>query len=254
MEFEGRSRRGERRDGSDDEDDPYVFFDAAYVLGSLSSTERGEYETHLGSCPSCRDALHALSGMPALLAMMDRDDFASLGGDQPPPRPELLESLLAKVRRRRRRMRMLTGALAAATIVAVALVLVIRPSLNTSPPERPPAMVSALTLLPVVPTAVDATIVLLSHQWGTSIEMTYICRDQPGKAGAADPDDDFGGDSRLAMVVVGRDGRHAQLATWMAMPGVPALPTTSTALPMDQIAAVQVVSVAHGAVLLQRNL
>ena len=34
--------------------DPYEMWDAAYVLGSLSSSERRQYETHLSGCKRCR--------------------------------------------------------------------------------------------------------------------------------------------------------------------------------------------------------
>src|SRR5689334_12737371 len=47
-------------------EDPYVLWDAAYVLGSLSSAERREFENHMSACPSCRAAVSELSGMPAL--------------------------------------------------------------------------------------------------------------------------------------------------------------------------------------------
>ena len=50
------------------DDHEYALWDAAYVLGSLSSTERHEYEAHLSSCPSCREAVAELTGMPALLS------------------------------------------------------------------------------------------------------------------------------------------------------------------------------------------
>ena len=52
-------------------------WDAAYVLGSLSSNERREYEAHLDVCDSCRAAVADLSGMPALLALLDRDEMAT---------------------------------------------------------------------------------------------------------------------------------------------------------------------------------
>ena len=37
--------------------DRHAHWDAAYVLGALSAAERQEYEDHLTSCPSCRDAV-----------------------------------------------------------------------------------------------------------------------------------------------------------------------------------------------------
>ncbi|MGH3523829.1 MAG: hypothetical protein ACRDU4_13665, partial [Mycobacterium sp.] len=45
-----------------------------------------------------------------------------------------------------------------------------------------------------------------------------------------------------------------QLATWVAEPGHTATPAASISTPTDQIAAVQVVSVDNGKVLLERSL
>jgi anti-sigma factor RsiW len=59
---------------------------------------------------------------------------------------------------------------------------------------------------------------------------------------------------KLAMVVVNRDGTHTQLATWVADPGHTATPAGSISTPVDQIAAVQVVSADNGHVLLERSL
>ena len=69
----------------------------------------------------------------------------------------------------------------------------------------------------------------------------------------AAPDGDEPGDM-LAMVVVGRDGSHNQLATWVALTGAPATPGASTSMPIGQIAAVQIVSAGTGTVFLRRNL
>jgi hypothetical protein len=59
---------------------------------------------------------------------------------------------------------------------------------------------------------------------------------------------------KLAMVVVGRDGSHNQLATWEALTDVTATPSGGTSMPFDQIAAVQIVSADGGVVLLQQRL
>jgi anti-sigma factor RsiW len=56
----------------------YAMWDAAYVLGSLSSVERRAYEAHLSTCPSCREAVGELAGVPALLAQLDHDVVASM--------------------------------------------------------------------------------------------------------------------------------------------------------------------------------
>src|SRR5258705_13602905 len=89
--------------------DRYVTWDAAYVLGSLSSAERREYEAHLETCDRCRSAVAELSGMPALLAMLDVGDVRGPEAGQPPPplRPGGLGTGPDKGRGGRRRSRVL---------------------------------------------------------------------------------------------------------------------------------------------------
>lgn len=110
--------------------DSYVTWDAAYVLGSLSSEERRAYEAHLKTCASCRAAVAELSGIPALLGKIGPDAFTDLDPAHAEPPAELLDTLLDKVRARRRRTRWLATAAvgAAAAVLAVGLVLVIRPT------------------------------------------------------------------------------------------------------------------------------
>ncbi|MEB3071504.1 carotenoid oxygenase family protein [[Mycobacterium] vasticus] len=55
----------------------YALWDAAYVLGSLSESDHREFEAHLTGCLSCRDAVNELSGLPALLSLVDHDDAAA---------------------------------------------------------------------------------------------------------------------------------------------------------------------------------
>ena len=56
----------------------YAMWDAAYVLGSLSSADRREFEAHMADCPSCRETVAQLSGMPALLSQLDHSDVAAI--------------------------------------------------------------------------------------------------------------------------------------------------------------------------------
>jgi len=84
---------------------------------------------------------------------------------------------------------------------------------------------------------------LRNQHWGTYIDLNCVCL-APVNAHH----------DRLAMVVVSRDGTHTQLATWVADPGHTATPAASISTPVDQIAAVQVVSADNGQVLLQRSL
>lgn len=229
----------------------YAMWDAAYVLGSLSPAERREFEAHMGTCQPCRQAVAEISGMPALLSRLDKNDVAAIdehghaqNTPEPPP-PEVLTSLLDKVTWRRRRRRVLTWAVAAAAalvLVAGAFVAV-RSNPAVPTPQSPP---QALVMTPVAPTTLSATITLTSHDWGTQIDMN--CTYGPEREHDQDDAD------QLGLVVVGRDGSQSRLATWIALSGVTASPGGSTSMPVDQIAAVEVISVADGNVLLQRTL
>src|ERR1700758_1623169 len=139
------------------ESDEYVMWDAAYVLGSLSSAERREFEAHMRTCKPCRDAVAEISGMPALLSRLDSDDVAQIdelgqAASAPPPlRPELLTSLLKRVTWQRRRSRVLTWAVAAAAaaVLVVGVFVAWRSNPAIPSPERPPqASASALLMTP----------------------------------------------------------------------------------------------------------
>lgn len=242
--------------------DRYARWDASYVLGSLTSSERREYENHLSGCPSCRAAVGELSGVPALLAMLTSADMAAIDdgrvgdGVEAPAvpsmvHPQMLDDLLDNVRRRRWRVRWMTWA---ATAAAAALVLgggliAFRPDSSVQPAE-PSVHASAMPLhmTPVAPSSVEATVSMASRSWGTYVVLSCTYREEKPPVG----DDDDAGD-RLEMVAVGRDGSRAQLATWMAREGMTATPTGSTSMPIDAIGAVQVVSTDTGDVLLERN-
>ncbi len=89
----------------------------------------------------------------------------------------------------------------------------------------------------------ESTVSVDGMHWGTFINLRCVC--------LAPPDAHH---DTLAMVVVGRDGSQTRLATWVAEPGHTATPAGSISMPVDQIAAVQVVSADSGEVLLQRSL
>jgi len=234
--------------------DPFEMWDAAYVLGSLSSSERREYEMHLRDCARCGGSVAELSGMPALLALVDRDAVGdSPAASEPPPlRPQVFDDLLDRVTARRRRSRGIAWAVAAAllaVLVSMAGIGVVKTWDRPANPVVTTSSAIALPMVPVAPTSLAATLTLTPREWGTDIDMTCIYREEesesPGDADDAD---------RVAMVAVGRDGSHVQLATWMARAGVTALPSASTSLPIDQIASVQVVSADTGDVLLEKAL
>jgi anti-sigma factor RsiW len=230
-----------------DDSHDYATWDAAYVLGSLSPTDRREYEAHLSVCPPCNQAVSELSGMPALLSKLDGDTVAAMGSTLEPVDvvPNLLPSLLSEVQhQRRRRVRMVTWTSGAAAAVLLAVGLFISISWQHPTSSTPPqASVSALPMAQVGTNALASTVAISNKQWGTYIDLSCVCL-APVTAHH----------DKLAMVVVGRDGAHTQLATWVADPGHTANPAGSISTPVEQIAAVQIVSADTGQVLLQRSL
>lgn len=238
--------------------DMYETWDASYVLGALSSTERREYETHLNGCERCRSSVADLSGVPALLALLDDELKQDLKQgpavpDVPPLRPEVLGELLAKVgwRRRRARWAAATAMAVAAVVLAVGVFVATRPGV-LDPTLVPRTTVSAMTMAPVpsdgAASEFAASFTMTRHDWGTDIAMTCTYSESDDEAAGA------GADDKLAMVAVGRDGSHVQLGTWKARAGETAQTSGSTSMPIDEIAAVQVVAADTGDVLLQRNL
>jgi hypothetical protein len=232
--------------------DEYATWDAAYVLGALSDSERREFEVHLHSCPLCHRNVAELAGMPALLGQLSRDEAESIDeygrvdSGMPQLRPAVLDSLLDDVRHRRRRNRLLawTGAVAAAAAVVIGLVVAGRLD-GVTPAPAPQAESPTMSMTQVAPSPLTATVNLVSHSWGTGIEMNCMYH--------AEAQDDHDDGDTLAMVAVGRDGSHNRLATWVARSGSVASPIGSTSLPIDQIASVQVISADTGNVLLQRS-
>lgn len=219
----------------------YAAWDAAYVLGSLSGAERREFETHLADCASCREAVADLSGIPALLSQLSRDDVAAINEAGPAPTaPELLPSLLESVRWRRRRTRLTWLASAAAAVVLGIGLLV---GVNGYVGTHTAPTTSAQPMAQVGTKLLTSTISLSSEHWGTFINLKCFCLAPPDA-----PHD------TLAMVVVGRDGSQTRLATWVAEPGHSATPAGSISTPINEIASVQVVSADSGQVLLERSL
>jgi hypothetical protein len=163
--------------------------------------------------------------------------------------PQTLGSLLDTVRAQRRRSRWVTTAAlaAAAALVAVGLVIAIRPetlglATRTGTDQ---AAAPSLEMTKVSETPINATISLTGYGWGTRIDMACTYGDW-GQRNAPP--------QNLGMVVVGRDGTHTQVATWLGLSGATALPSGNTPMPVQEIAAVQLVSPESGKVLLEKHL
>jgi hypothetical protein len=198
--------------------DQFATFDAAYVLGALSDTDRIAYEAHLAECDECATSVRQLRGLPSMLATVSP---AALHDETPPA--SLLPALQFRVRRERRRRRWIAGGIAAA--VAACLIAVTVAVTRPDHPVHHPVAMSVVRNAPIA-----ATAEVRSVDWGTQIAL--VCRYYESVTAGRS----------YALVVVDRTGVSQRLGTWTLTPGKVARYNSGTSLPRDQIAAVQITS------------
>ncbi|WP_227997606.1 zf-HC2 domain-containing protein [Nocardia australiensis] len=231
-----------------DVDDDYATWDAPYVLGSLTRTERREYEDHLAGCPACQAAVADLTGLPGLLGLVDTDAALTMitVPESPvtqahPPLPELLPQLADTARRQRTRSRWVSvGAAVAAAAAAVAIAIPVIGSMHTSTETTTSAEVFAeRTMQPLEPTPVTADVKLIRADDRTRVVMT--CSYGPTKQAYT---------WTYQLVVQRTDGQQALLGQWPAGPGTElTIDRTVDAAP-DQIHSVEIRSVTTGKTIL----
>ena len=166
--------------------DEYRRWDAAYVLGSLISSERREFEEHLSGCAGCRAAVADLAGLPSLLAALSPEEAQSLGRTDGERRtPTLQPGLAHKVQRGRRRTRLTVAGIMLGAAAAAGAVYV---EVTASPPpaaQIQAASATALDFTPVADSAMVATGSLTTQPWGTQID--WQCTYTPSPADYALP-------------------------------------------------------------------
>jgi Putative zinc-finger len=229
----------------------YAEWDAAYVLGALSRSERLEFEDHLDTCEKCRAAVAELSGLPGLLGRLDharayalaepdadavagRDVAVLVAVDREPDldhaEAEHSRGLVTRIRARERAQKLrrrvgIAAGLAAAAVLASVLTIVVPPLV--SPPPEP--LVSA-QLVPVADSSpIVATVALTPVGWGTRIDLECSYH----------PDASAYGPVEYSMWVVGRDGSEQAVSSWMAAPSSTVKLASGTALAVGDIADVQ---------------
>ncbi len=194
--------------------DPFATYDAAYVLGALSPEDRFAYEKHLRVCDRCAASVRDLAGIPGLLAQAGAP---ALLEEEPAPSPELLPTVLKRVRRGRRIQRAITTA---ATGVAVAASVTLAVVL-TGPIA---AAGNPMTLLGDYP--VTAEVAMSATDTGTKVDMTCS----------------YGGNRTgdYILVAVDADGGTSELASWRAMPKDTAHIVVGTAMRTGDIKALEI--------------
>jgi hypothetical protein len=208
----------------------FAHFDGSYVLGSLSPTDRQEFEQHLDDCAGCAQSVRELAGLPGLLARV-HPDVLDLPSD---PVPEtLLPGLVREVRRTHRRRTRVAAGLAAAVVVTIAAGTAAVVNDEEGPASPPSASASAgVSMTPVQQSQVTARVALETVPWGTRLTMTcsYAGRDEyatPAPTG-------------YAMFVHTRDGDTEQVATWKPLPGRTMTLAAATAAQRKDITSVEV--------------
>jgi hypothetical protein len=232
--------------------DPFVDWDAAYVLGSLSGAERREYERHLVECDACSTAVAELAGLPGLLAKVpatEADELLTRSPEIPMP-PTLLPRLVRSARRRSRRARTLVAAGIVAAAAAAAIIVMVLPTAfpaGVSPRPSPSGVSTVVALKQVVPNPLSASVRLTSEGWGTRIEMN--CSYGPPPNGGAKPTWAPGSAVGYALYVTDSTGNASEVASWTAAPGTTVEPSGTTSLALADISRVDIRSTS-GAVLL----
>ena len=220
----------------------YADWDAAYILGALTPSDRRAYETHLQACELCRQAISEIASLPALLTAArplldapggtrgiadEAGGFGAAGAAIAPP-VDLVDRIRAREDRRRRTFRRRVAFAAVGAAAAIALAVGI-PAALTGPATSP----TTLTLAAVVDTPLTASVALDGVAWGTSIAMecTY-------PATVADPG--YTGAPVYSLVVTDDAGNSSQVSTWTAVPGKTIHLNAATAVPLDQIASLEI--------------
>lgn len=229
----------------------YAEWDAAYVLGALSPTQRLEFEDHLAGCPRCAETIGELAAIPGLLGKLPAADaLAMVNTDagysrSPEAAPAgLLAALAARVRRRRRARTWTIGLVGVAAAAAIAAAITLPVTLNA--PAQPDVTAS---LQQVAASPISANIQLSTETWGTTIALTCHYRADA----TALPSAQYPSSGRYALYVIDRSGVTSRVSTWSAGPGVTVQAAGSIDTPVASIERVELRSLDTGSVLLSHT-
>jgi hypothetical protein len=218
---------------------PFTKDAAAYVLGSLSPSDRLDFERHLPACDECTRAVRELAGIPGLLGRVEPTVLEPPPSVEQPVPDTLLPSLSREVRSaRRRRAVVAAGAAAAAVAVLVPISVAV---LGADGPARPDAPVTssessgvvAHEMYPIGRVPVTASLSMESVTWGTRLGLT--CRYDRDAMGEPLPPE-----MHYTLFVKTRDGYTERVGSWRSVSGKTMEITTATSTPREDIYAVQV--------------
>jgi len=217
----------------------FAEWDAAYVIGALSSAERREFEEHLADCVECRRAVVELAPTVGLLSRVSLARAESIdgqpGGDGP---DDAVRQGIVSVAQQRavRRRRAWWVAVAAAVVVVVAAIAIPVTLIRTAP-------AASFALESVADVPLEATVRLSDVGWGTRIDLECRYTSNPTDV----PADGW----PYSLAVVDLDGVVTGVSTWRATPGSLARLSAGTDLDLAQIGAIEIRSIESGRVLMR---
>ncbi|MBM7389744.1 hypothetical protein JOE37_002738 [Clavibacter michiganensis] len=251
-------------------------WDAAYVLGSLSATDRALFEAHLEGCDACVRSLAELSGLPGVLRMLPVEEAIALMDEPeapavPQPAAPAPDASAHRVPRRRRRpaagaarppLTRRTGRwiLAAAAVALLAggaaLGSALRAGVSAPVADPTPAVSSpaadptlgeglpadAVSMRSELDDAVTAQLAVTAKPWGTRFD--WSCAYAGGGAGQGAYD----------LVAIADDGSRTVVATWGAGQAEATQLAATSSLPIDSIREVQITPSDSDVVLASRDL
>jgi anti-sigma-K factor RskA len=186
-----------------------------YVLGALAPADRAAYERHLNTCADCREEVAELAGLPGLLGRLDPVTASSIASpaNSPTAPPQMLDSVLGKVRRertrrsRRRRWQYAGAALAAACL---AVLVGFGVSIVDTRGAGSPGVVAQMR-----PAGSDASVsALLGYvASGNGMDIRMLCMYRPSEPHDSDI-------WNVTLVIYPRDGSQPmKVATWPVQSG-----------------------------------
>lgn len=220
----------------------FADWDAAYVIGALSPSDRRAYEEHLVDCAECGRAVGELAPTVGLLSRITTERAMAIAADQesdvlegtdPATRAAIVSLAARRARKRRRTVWTLAAAAVVIVIAAIAVPLTI--SRSAAP---------AFALESVADAPLEASVQLDSVAWGTRIDLE--CR-YTTRGGSDAPADGW----PYSLDVVGADGVTTTVSTWRALPGSTARLSAGTALDAEQISAIEIRSIGSGRLLMR---
>jgi hypothetical protein len=230
--------------------DRYRDWDAAYVLGSLDSEDRREYERHLATCAACAASVAEFAGLPGILSKLSTEDaVALLAADDVTVgvddhlrdgvhTPGLVQRLAVATSRRRRRIRF--GVIGAAVAV-VALIAVGGVVYSSAQPTTTPAVAMATVGQHIITARLSVT----PKAWGTRFD--WSCNYPQATSPYASP-------VSYDLVVVTKSGIRSVVATWSSSGPHSAGLTASSDIAYGDIGSVEIRLTGSSKTLLRESL